>query len=74
MHEKKFPYKGYRFRRLIVTSCKQGTGAPIIDDAWTNDREGNTYSSKCIVWPFGNKNQYGERLHRHGLVIGWRKT
>ena len=70
---KRFPYKARRIGRLIFTTCRQGSYAPFIDCAWTYDREGNKYTSKAIVWPFGNRNQYGERNPRRAFVVGWRE-
>lgn len=58
--------KARRLGRLIVTSCLQGQGAPLIDKANTIDVEGNRYKSWCIRLPFCK--------HRpvKSLVIGWR--
>lgn len=68
----RLPYRAQRFGRLIVTTCRQGEGAPWIDDAWTHDREGNRYASKAILLTPWRKNRYGEHRRQRALVIGWR--
>ena len=73
LYEKKLPYKGRRVGKLLVTTCRQPTGSPFVDDGWAHDQEGNDYNAKVIVWPFGNKNKYGDRNRRRGFVVGWRK-
>lgn len=73
IYVRRFPHKGRKIWKLIVTTCQQPAGASFIDDAWTNDKDGYRYTSKAIVWPFGNKNEYGERNRRRAVVIGWRE-
>jgi hypothetical protein len=68
-----YPYRARRLGRLIVTWCRQGSGAPLIDHAWTVDREGNRYTSRAIHLRPWRKNRHGERLRGPALVIGWRR-
>ena len=68
----RYPYKGRRLWRLIFTTCKQGSGAPFIDDAWTHDEDGNRYVSKVILLTPWRRTPSGRRPPMRGLVIGWR--
>jgi hypothetical protein len=70
----RLPWKGHRVGRLILTTCRQGSGSPIIDDAFTHDADGNRYVSKAILLtPWRRKNRHGERPPMRALVIGWRE-
>jgi hypothetical protein len=68
------PYKGHRFGRLIVTSCRQPAGAPFIDQGFTRDADGREYASRSILLAPWKKNEYGEHAHQRALTIGWRSA
>ena len=70
---KRLPYKGRRLGRLIVTTCHNGAGAPIVDDSFIHDQEGNEYVGKSILLTPWRKNEYGERRRQRALTIGWRR-
>jgi hypothetical protein len=67
-----FPFRGWRIGRLIVTTCRQASGAPVVDDAFINDREGNRYEGWAILLTPWRKNRYGEHASQRALTIGWR--
>lgn len=69
----RLPYKGRRLGRLIVTTYHNGTGAPIVDDAFVRDQEGNEYVGKSILLTPWRKNEYGEHRRQLALTIGWRR-
>ena len=71
MPERRFPYRGQRLWRLIVTTCIQGVGAPVVDDAFTHDREGHSYHGKAIHLTPWRKTRHGERARGRALVVGW---
>ena len=68
----RLPFKGHRIGPLIVTTCRQPTGAPLIDDGWTIDQEGNRYASRSVLLTPWRKNRYGEHERQRALTIGWR--
>ena len=70
---RRYPYKARRLGRLVVTTCKQGSGAPWCDKAWTLDREGNVYSSLAFLLRPWRRGAHGTRLPGRALVVGWRK-
>ena len=67
-------FKGYRVWRLIVTTCRQPTGAPLVDDAYVNDAEGHRYTGKSILLTPWRKNEYGEHARQRALTVGWRNA
>lgn len=71
-NSRRFPYKGYRWWKLIVTWCRNGAGAPLVDDAFVNDREGNRYAAKAVSL-VRRRNEHGERVPGPAFVIGWRR-
>lgn len=71
--EQRLPFRGICFGRLIITSCRNTEGAPVVDDSFTNDQEGNRYRSKTILLTPWRKNRYGEHVRQRALVIGWRQ-
>lgn len=66
-------YKGRRLGRLIVTTCHNGTGAPLVDDSFIRDQEGNEYVGWSVLLTPWRKNEYGEHLRQRALTIGWRR-
>ena len=67
------PFRGYRIGRLIVTTCRNAAGAPIVDDAFSHDSEGREYVGKAILLTPWRKNAYGEHERQRALVVGWRR-
>lgn len=64
-------FKGHVFGRLIVTWCRNGEGAPLLDDCYVTDAEGRRYTGKALSL-VRKRNRYGERLRGPALVVGWR--
>lgn len=67
---RRFPNPGFRLGRLLLTRCRQAGGHPWIDDAVSNDRDGNDYRAVAIR-PSARKQT--DRRGGTALVIGWRK-
>lgn len=69
----RLPFRGFRVGRLIVTTCRQASGAPLVDDAFIHDREGNDYVGKAVPLRPWLRNVYGERVGQRALTVGWRR-
>jgi len=54
--------KGHRFGRLIVTTCLQGAGAPIIDSCHTETEDGHRGAGVAIKPRVGTG---------RALVVAW---
>lgn len=72
--DRRLPFKGHRFWKLILTTCRQPTGAPVVDDAWINDQEGHRYKGKSILLMPWRKNAYGEHAAQRAFTVGWRES
>lgn len=61
--------KGHRLGRLIVTTCRQASGAPLLDGANVVDDAGRTYGAVVVREPLWRRPaSYTPRA----LVVGWR--
>jgi hypothetical protein len=67
------PYRGYRFGRLLLTTCRQPTGAPFVDDSFSHDLEGNEYVGKSVLLAPWRRNEYGEHARQRAFTVGWRR-
>lgn len=61
--------------KLLITTCNQSSGAPIIDRGFSDEKVAPFRKWKCKVihltpW---RKDKYGDRLPGKALVIGWQR-
>lgn len=69
---------GLRVWRVVVTRCRNGSGAPFIVNAWTHGRDTETHALRWsaqgkTVSLVRGRNQYGERNPGPALFFGWAK-
>lgn len=64
-------FKGYRYlgNQLMITTCKQPTGAKIFDYCYVGDADRNRYEGIAILMFPSRKNEYDEHESQRALVI-----
>ena len=65
--------RGLQIGRLMLTTCNQAAGAPLMDSCTTRDQAGNVYHGKCFLLKPWRKNKWGEHLPQPAMVIAWRR-
>ena len=58
--------------KLVVTTCNQASGAPLVDKAFAQDVYSRKYKGWAILLTPWKRNRYGESLLQKALVVGWR--
>ena len=58
--------------RLLLTTCNQGAGAPIIDRSRSTG-DGSIFDGYAIHLSPWRRDEYGTRRSSLALVIGWRR-
>lgn len=63
---------GVRFGRLVLHVISNGSGAPLVDDAWLTTDDGRRFNGKCLSLVL-RRDHFGDRLDGCALFIGWRQ-
>lgn len=64
--------RGLILGRLLVTTCAQAQGAPIVDRATVHDAQGRRYGGRAIMLAPWRRNEYGDRRPGLAAVLAWR--
>lgn len=70
-HRGTLRYRGHVVGRLIVSTCHQPDGAPIIDRGHTRNDQGREFRTRVLLLRPWQRNEYGDRRGGRALVIGW---
>ena len=60
--------------RLLLTTCNQGAGAPIIDRCRSRTDDGAVFDGRAIHLAPWRRDRYGTRRQGLALVMGWRRS
>lgn len=63
---------GLRLGRVVVHVIGNGSGAPLVDDAWLMTEDGRRFGGKCLSL-VRRRDSYGDRLDGCALFFGWRQ-
>lgn len=69
----RFPFRGYTIGRLLLTTCNQGGGAPVIDRATSTTEDGRCFEGRAILLTPWRRNRHGEAEPQRALFIGTRR-
>jgi hypothetical protein len=69
--ERCYRHRAWTLGKLVLTTVYQAGAAPIVDLAWTEDKDGRRYRSRAILLSQWFCRQW-DREPGLALVVGWR--